>query len=71
MSAPFLLTKAQLEAQLEVAKLKDTAIQTLLQVAQQELDQQEAEPQRVDCLSKAGNISRTTRDTCKRQFLKM
>ena len=67
--APFLLTKAQLEAQLEVAKLRDTTIQASLQIAQQDFDLQKAELQRFERLSKTGNISKTTRDASKRQFL--
>ena len=67
--APFLLMKAQLEAQLEVAKLKDTTIQSSLQIAKQDLELQKAELQRIERLSKTGNISQTTRDAGKRQFL--
>lgn len=66
---PFLLTKAQLEAQLEVARLKDTTIQSSIQIAGQDLELQKAELQRIERLSKTGNISQTTRDAGKRQFL--
>ena len=67
--APFLLDKAQLEAQLEVARLKDTTIESSLQIARQDLELQKAELQRFERLSKTGNISKTTLDASKRQFL--
>lgn len=67
--APFLLTKAQLQAQLEVAKLKDQTIQSSLEIAQQDVDLQKTELQRFERLSKTGNVSTTAKDASKRQFL--
>jgi len=67
--APFLLTKAQLQAQLDVAKLKDKTIQSSLKIAQQDFDLQQAELQRYERLNTTGNISKVTRDTSERQFL--
>lgn len=67
--APFLLTAAQLVAQLEVAKLKDQTIQSSLDIAQQDVDLQKTELQRFERLSKTGNISTTAKDASKRQFL--
>ena len=67
--APFLLTKAQLEAQIEVAKLKDKTIKSSLAIAEQDLQLQKSELQRIERLSKTGNISKTTQDASKRQFL--
>jgi RND family efflux transporter MFP subunit len=67
--APFLLTKAQIEAQLEVAKLKDETIQSSLQIAEQDFKLQKAEMERFERLNKTGNISNTDRDASKRQLL--
>jgi RND family efflux transporter MFP subunit len=67
--APFLLTKAQLTAQLEVAQLKDKTIQASLDIAEQDVALQKKELQRIEKLSKTGNISKTTKDASKRQLL--
>lgn len=67
--APLLLAKAQLQAQFEVAKLKDTTIASSLEIAQQDFDLQKNELQRVERLSATGNISKTAKDASKRLFL--
>ena len=67
--APLLLSKAQLEAQIEVAKLKDETTKSSLKIAQQDFDLQQIELQRFERLSKTGNISTTTKDASKRAFL--
>ena len=67
--APFLLTQAQLQAQLEVAKLKDKTIHSLLQIALQDFQLQKAELHRFESLSKTGHISKTALNSSKRQFL--
>ena len=67
--APFLLTKAQLDAQLEVASLKDETIQSSLQIAQQDFQLQSEELARFERLSRTGNISKTDLDVSKRQLL--
>lgn len=67
--APFLLTQAQLQAQLEVAKLKDKTIHSSLQIALQDFQLQKAELNRFQRLSKTGNISKTALDAGRRQLL--
>jgi RND family efflux transporter MFP subunit len=67
--APFLLTKAQLEAQIEVATLTDETTKSSLEIAQQDFDLQKIEFERFERLSKTGNISTTTKDASKRAFL--
>ncbi|MGB5447268.1 MAG: hypothetical protein WBM99_17405, partial [Psychromonas sp.] len=67
--APLLLAKAQLQAQFDVARLKDTTIASSLEIARQDLELQQQELQRIDRLSKTGNISKTDKDASKRQFL--
>ncbi|WP_413701902.1 efflux RND transporter periplasmic adaptor subunit [Psychromonas sp. KJ10-10] len=67
--APFLLTKAQLDAQLEVAALKDETIQSSLQIAQQDFQLQSAELARFESLNSTGSISKTDLDASKRQLL--
>lgn len=67
--ATFLLEKAQLMAQLEVAKLKDKTTQSSIEIAQKDVDLQKNEVQRIEKLSKTGNISKTTKDASQRQLL--
>jgi RND family efflux transporter MFP subunit len=68
-TAPFLLTKAQLDAQLEVAMLKDQTIQSSLKIAQQDFELQRAELARFERLNSTGNISKIDRDASQRQLL--
>jgi RND family efflux transporter MFP subunit len=67
--APFLLSKAQLDAQFEVATLKDKTIQSSLLIAQEDFNLQKAELERFERLNKTGNISKIARDASKRQYL--
>ncbi|TEW44088.1 efflux RND transporter periplasmic adaptor subunit [Psychromonas algicola] len=66
---PYLLSKAQLQAQLDVAEIKDKTIQASIKIAQQDYDLQKNELARYERLSKEGNISKTTRDNSERAFL--
>ena len=67
--APYLLNRAQLQAQLDVVKLKDQTIRSSLKIAEQDYELQKAELARHERLNKTGNISTTTRDASERQFL--
>jgi RND family efflux transporter MFP subunit len=66
---PYQLSKAQLQAQLDVATLKDDTIQASLKIAQQDFNLQKTELERYELLSKEGNVSKITRDSSERAFL--
>lgn len=66
---PYLLSRAQLQAQFDVVTIKDKTIHSSLKIAQQDFELQKAELARNERLSKTGNVSTTARDASKRQFL--
>ena len=68
-SAPLLLEKAQLLAQLEVAKLKDTTTASSIKIAAQDVALQKTELARIEKLTTTGNISKTTKDASQRTLL--
>lgn len=66
---PYLLNKAQLQAQLDVIKLKDKTIRSSITIAERDLTLQKEELQRNEQLNKTGSISSTARDASERQYL--
>ena len=67
--SPYELTIAQLDAELQVARLKDQTINASIEIAEQNYQLQKDEAQRVARLSKTGHISKTEKDKSLRDLL--
>ena len=67
--ASYELIVTQIEANIEVSKLKDQATKSSLTIAQKEYNLQKSEYKRFERLSKKGNVSKTAKDSALSKYL--